>query len=66
MKLTRIALAALTLSVAAACSSDVTGPTAATPAVENADLVNPYGPLPDLVNPYGPLPDLVNPYGPLP
>ena len=45
MKVTRIALAILTVSVFAACSSDVTAPSNAKPTVASQDF-NPYGPRP--------------------
>ena len=45
MKVTRIALAVLSVAIFAACSSDVTGPSNAKPSVANQDFV-PYGPRP--------------------
>jgi hypothetical protein len=43
MKFARLALAVVTLSIAAACSSDVTGPTSSKP---NLDCTGYYGPIP--------------------
>jgi hypothetical protein len=66
MKTTRIALAALTVAIFAACSNDVTGPSNAKPIVTNQDMLGTYGPKPDLLGTYGPKPNLLGTYGPKP
>jgi hypothetical protein len=43
MKFTRLALAILTVSIFAACSSDVTGPSNAKPTSASLDFTNGYG-----------------------
>ena len=43
MKVTRIAFAILAVSVFAACSSDVTGPSNAKPTSASLDFTNGYG-----------------------
>jgi hypothetical protein len=56
MKATRIALAILSVAIFAACSSDVTGPSNATPTVQSADMLGTVGPRPDMLGTLGPRP----------
>ena len=46
MKFTRLALAILTVSVFAACSSDITGPSSAKPTSASYNTQGAYGPNP--------------------